>query len=711
LQTTTAGYDSGTRRPNAQTLPGSRTVGMAINAMGELTSLTPPGRDAHTMTYDDDGRMATFTSPAPVSMGDPLALGWLYNARRQLTRHTRADGTHVDLDYDDTVTGHLELVDFPGSVDVTYGYRPLTGAGESVSAAGCRLKTVYDSETVATGAVLENASSGTCPVTGTVSRTVNALFETTAVTVGDAPAVSFTLDADDDRLLTNAGGMTLARDGATGRLTGTSIGDVTTAATFTAYGELASHSATVDSAVELGLAYTYDGLGRIGVVTESGHTSRATTYDYDSAGRLATVTRSSTVIESYGYSGSGGSNGNRTSWSNSAGSFTAEYDAQDRLTSSTLTGGATTMYGYDDHGQLETRTTGSDTTTYAWDVRGALASVTRPGSVPVINYVLDPQGRRIGRKLGTTLERGWLYAGGLHPVAEVDNDGTTVRRVFVYATRAHSPDLVMQRDGSSWVTYRVLTDHLGSVRAVVKTSDGTVVQRMDYDAFGRVVVDTVASGWVPVPFGYAGGLYDRDTGLVRFGAREYDASVGRWVSRDPILFGGGDGNLYAYVQGNPVNRIDSTGLDPTIADPLPSQVPLFGDMGQYNPTTGASSGMFWGPSPEMHGHRNDRNYCPRREPPQEFVCRESNREGVYDPGYTRLHLLGGKWRFSDGSECAYDENGQYVSGGSYNFAPIPYGDSATMAEHAWWDFFAHFYYLGQRGYAPDSTTLYDRPYF
>lgn len=122
LQTSGTGYDSGTRRPNAQTLPGSRTVGVAINAMGELTSLTPPGRDAHTMTYDDDGRMETFTSPPPVSMGDPLELAWTYNARRQLTQHTRADGSHVDLDYDDTVTGHLETVTFPV---VSYGNRPL----------------------------------------------------------------------------------------------------------------------------------------------------------------------------------------------------------------------------------------------------------------------------------------------------------------------------------------------------------------------------------------------------------------------------------------------------------------------------------------------------------------------------------------------------------------------------------------------------------
>lgn len=174
--------------------------------------------------------------------------------------------------------------------------------------------------------------------------------------------------------------------------------------------------------------------------------------------------------------------------------------------------------------------------------------------------MLDPAGLRIGRKVGGALERGWLYAGGLLPVAETDADGHTVRRVFVYATRPNVPDLVQQLEGGAWVTYRVLVDHLGSVRSVVRASDGALVQRMDYDAFGVVLDDWSASGWVRIPFGFAGGLYDRETGLVRFGAREYDAPVGRWVSRDPILFGGGDSNLYAYVSNDPINGIDPTGL-------------------------------------------------------------------------------------------------------------------------------------------------------
>jgi len=43
-------------------------------------------------------------------------------------------------------------------------------------------------------------------------------------------------------------------------------------------------------------------------------------------------------------------------------------------------------------------------------------------------------------------------------------------------------------------------------------------------------------------------------------ARYYDPEVGRFVSEDPIGFEGGDVNLYAYVQNNPVMFVDPSGL-------------------------------------------------------------------------------------------------------------------------------------------------------
>jgi RHS repeat-associated protein len=99
---------------------------------------------------------------------------------------------------------------------------------------------------------------------------------------------------------------------------------------------------------------------------------------------------------------------------------------------------------------------------------------------------------------------------------------------------------------------------------VVNATDGTVAQRLDYDAFGRVMLDT-NPGFQP--FGFAGGLYDPQTGLLRFGARDYDPETGRWTSKDPIGFGGGGSNLYGYVLIDPVNRVDPSGLVSPGTDP------------------------------------------------------------------------------------------------------------------------------------------------
>ena len=145
-----------------------------------------------------------------------------------------------------------------------------------------------------------------------------------------------------------------------------------------------------------------------------------------------------------------------------------------------------------------------------------------------------------------------LYKDRLNPVAELDGTGNVVAR-FVYGTKANVPNY-MEKGG---VTYRILSDHLGSVRLVVDTSTGVVAQRLDYDEYGVVLMDS-APGFQP--FGFAGGIYDHQTKLVRFGARDYDAEVGRWTSKDPILFDGVDGtNLYGYVVNDPMNGLDPEG--------------------------------------------------------------------------------------------------------------------------------------------------------
>lgn len=146
-------------------------------------------------------------------------------------------------------------------------------------------------------------------------------------------------------------------------------------------------------------------------------------------------------------------------------------------------------------------------------------------------YIYNPEGQLIG---------------------ELDVSGNFLK-TFIYASKSHVPDYFVDQNNER---YKLIVDQLGSVRLVVKTSTGEIVQKMNHDEFGKVLTDT-KPGFIP--FGFAGGLYDSETKLVRFGARDYDPEIGRWTSKDPIRFNGGDANLYGYVLQDPVNGIDPSG--------------------------------------------------------------------------------------------------------------------------------------------------------
>jgi RHS repeat-associated protein len=129
-------------------------------------------------------------------------------------------------------------------------------------------------------------------------------------------------------------------------------------------------------------------------------------------------------------------------------------------------------------------------------------------------------------------------------VEERDSTGaTTTKRFFGQGFK----------EGSN--AYFYTKDHLGSIREVVDTT-GAVRARYDYDPYGR---RTKVSGDVDADFGYAGYFEHAATGLKLTQYRAYDPTSGRWLSRDPIGLRGGR-NLYAYVGGDPVNKIDPSGL-------------------------------------------------------------------------------------------------------------------------------------------------------
>ena len=230
---------------------------------------------------------------------------------------------------------------------------------------------------------------------------------------------------------------------------------------------------------------------------------------------------------------------------------TATFDGQDRLIQR-----GSTVYAYSANGELQSKAVGGQTTTYTYDTLGDLTGVALLASGTQIAYLYDGVSERVGKKVAGVLTQGWLYDERGRVVAEQDGTGAVTSR-FVYGNGSNTPSYLVR--GAT--TYRVIADERGSPRLVVNTADGTIAQQTGYDAFGSVTSETLQPGFAPIPFGYAGGIYDRDTGLVRLGARDYDPVAGRWTTRDPMLFANGEVNLYAYASNDPVNRHDSTGLD------------------------------------------------------------------------------------------------------------------------------------------------------
>jgi len=233
------------------------------------------------------------------------------------------------------------------------------------------------------------------------------------------------------------------------------------------------------------------------------------------------------------------------SYDNNGNRSDAVVDSQDQLVNS-----GSCTYSHDAKGQRALMICPDGTTAYGYDLLGNLLRVSKPNG-QVIEYVVDAQGRRIGRKENGILAQRFLYDGQLTPVAELDATGQVVSR-FVYGGRENAPDYMIKNG----VNYRLVSDERGSIRLVVNAATGAVVSSLEYDAWGNVTGSVNASFQ---PFGFAGGLRDDATGLTRFGVRDYDAKLGRWTAKDPISFSGGLMNLYGYVGNDPVNLVDPMG--------------------------------------------------------------------------------------------------------------------------------------------------------
>jgi len=430
-----------------------------------------------------------------------------------------------------------------------YGY--LTGRVEAVDAppqnngtASCTSQLRYQFD----GTLMTEVTASGCPGAGKIEWQHTGFYEpkTLKITAGTTPTLNTVLLRDRDSLLTGVDALVLSRNPLNGLLSSTTLGQVSDSYSYNSFAESENYSVNTPLGSVFTQGFLRDKLGRIRQKTETVNAITTTfDYGYDPAGRLETVRENKVLVATYGFDG----NSNRTSRTAVSGTSAGTYDAQDRMTSY---GGCT--YLYTANGEMARKTCGSAITQFDIDVMGNLRSVTLPDSTQ-IRYLIDGANRRIGKLRNNVLEKSWLWQSQLRPAAQLDIAGNA-QQFYLYGEKLNVPSYLVSRENGVNVTYRVISDHLGSVRLVVNADTGVVAQRLRYDEFGVVLEDT-NPGFQP--FGYAGGFYDADTDLVRFGARDYDSAVGRWLAKDPMGFSSGQINFYCYVKSDPVNLIDLSG--------------------------------------------------------------------------------------------------------------------------------------------------------
>lgn len=513
-------------------LPDGRLVTYTYDANGNLTSITPPGKSAHNVAYNAVNLSESYTPPIVLGTGATI---YAYNLDHNLTTITRPDGKTITYSYD--TGGRLISIGTPTGT-TSFTYNSTTGNLATAAKGGEKIAYAYNGPLP-----IKSTWAGT--VAGSVSRNYNDNFWVGSESVGGGTNIAFQYDKDG--LLNKAGAMQVARNAKNGLISGTTLGVATDSLGYNSFGELTSYTASVNGASVYSVKYARDADGRVTAKSETiNGVSNTYSYTYDQSGRLTAATKNS-ATDSYTYD----SNSNRLTATTPSGTVDGTYDAQDRL----LTYG-NSSYGYTANGELASQTSGTQKTTYGYDVLGNLTTVTLPNGTK-INYVIDPQNRRVGKQVNGVLQSGFLYNG--HQIVAQLNSTNQLVSQFVYGTSSTTPDYMV----SGGVTYRIFSDQLGSPVLVVNTSTGAIAEQISYGEFGNVLSDT-NPGFQP--FGFAGGLYDQDTTLLRFGARDYSAVPGRWTAKDPMLFDGGNVNLYGYTLNDPINQFDPSGLQ-TIPGP------------------------------------------------------------------------------------------------------------------------------------------------
>jgi len=484
-----------------------RTISRAYDDNDNLDNVSWNNSGTDSLTdygYDDRDRLQRVTKPGG------LTTTFTYFDNDLLHTINDANNVTTTLSYDDH--NRLQSKDFPADgEDVSYTYY-LNGALKSVF----RTHEEATSKTSFTYNDLNRVSTITDPFGKMVSYGYDKAGHLTSVIYPGGFTVTYTYDTNEQLKTVTADGTLLA-------------------------------------------TYFYDAAGNLERIKRA-NDGINTVYSFDKASRLigiAEKTNDGSTLWSYTYVLDKVGNHQSVDAINEPLVYTApavDITYSNDKASNRLISAGDTSYTYDNNGNRKTSLTDGVTTTYNWDYENRLTAIATPGQ-PTRTFTYDAMGNRIAREVDGVTTRYVLDLNGSmsRVLMETDASGNP-KAYYVYG---HG--LVARIAADRVTRYFYHYNHRGDTVALTDDS-GQITDRYAYGEYGKLQEDGGNS--TDNPFTYVGhfGVMNESNDLYFMRARFYDARVGRFLSEDPLGFEGGDWNLFAYVRGNPMVRIDPEGM-------------------------------------------------------------------------------------------------------------------------------------------------------
>lgn len=504
----------------------TNTTSYTYNALGNILTVTDARINTTTHTYDDAGRLIQVVDPNTNTT--QYAYDKNSNMTEKITPNEYADPGGVDpIVYTYDKYNQLSQIDYPDGKTVTSAYDDagnMTGWDDGALSGS----TIYDELNHPL-----QATTSYPAFSKSVSYTYNRFGQRDAMTDGEGQITYYNYN-NLGRLtsIDHPGSLTTSYVyDAAGRLTEKTLPNgVVTSYTYDVSSRLTDLANTAPGPVTISsYSYTYDNVGnRLTMATLEGTHN----YGYDDIYQLTSATHPSQPAESYTYDPVGNrlTSANYSDWA---------YDNSNRLLSYD-----STTFTYDENGNTISKTDASSTTTYTYDYENRLVVAITPSHTATYTY--DPFGVRLGKTVDANAV--WFLYDNEDIVAEYDSSGLLVAKY--YHGQGIDVPIAMVKNNQ---TYYHIFDGLGSVLYLTDTNCN-IVENYTYDTFGNLT-GLPATGNL---YAYTSREYDLETGSYFYRARYYDSTLGRFITADPIGFAGGI-NFYAYVNNNPVIKIDPFG--------------------------------------------------------------------------------------------------------------------------------------------------------